>query len=172
MSLLAMMNASASVAFCQLSTTDLSSVVGMKSYPVPCTTFFYCYSIKKRMRMEKDLPQARRAGTAWGSGCQAGLAVSPQDPLPQSKSNHLKNKSGAIFLSGCYPATLPYKTMFDEHCKEPKYRKLKQISPAKELRGHSPNFHIHVSVSNLYIPTMDLLILLQEKCGPILGRNK
>jgi hypothetical protein len=39
MSLLAMMKASASVAFCQLSTTDLSSVVGMKSYPVPCTTF-------------------------------------------------------------------------------------------------------------------------------------
>jgi hypothetical protein len=46
MSLLAMMKASASVAFCQLSTTDLSSVVGMKSYPVPCTTFFYYYSIK------------------------------------------------------------------------------------------------------------------------------
>jgi len=68
MSLLAMMNASASVAFCQLSTTDLSSVVGMKSYPVPCTTFplLIYHSKKKRMRMEKDLPQAHRAGTAWG----------------------------------------------------------------------------------------------------------
>ncbi len=30
----------------------------------------------------------------------------------------------------------------------------KQIFPEKELRGHSPNFHIHVSVSNLYIPTI------------------
>jgi hypothetical protein len=38
----------------------------------------------------------------------------------------------------------------------------KQIFPEKELRGHSPNFHIHVSVSDLYIPTMDLSILLQE----------
>jgi hypothetical protein len=28
----------------------------------------------------------------------------------------------------------------------------KQIFPEKELRGHSPNFHIHVSVSDLYIP--------------------
>jgi hypothetical protein len=38
----------------------------------------------------------------------------------------------------------------------------KQIFQEKELCGHSPNFHIHVSVSNLYIPTMDLPILLQE----------
>jgi hypothetical protein len=45
----------------------------------------------------------------------------------------------------------------------------KQIFPEKELRGHSPNFHIHVSVSDLYIPTIDLPILMQEICGPILG---
>jgi hypothetical protein len=32
----------------------------------------------------------------------------------------------------------------------------KQIFPEKELRGLSPNFHIHVSVSNLYIPTIGL----------------
>jgi hypothetical protein len=38
----------------------------------------------------------------------------------------------------------------------------KQIFPEKELRGHSPNFHIHVSVSDFYIPTIDLAILLQE----------
>jgi hypothetical protein len=49
---------------------------------------------------------------------------------------------------------------------------LKQIFPEKELRGHSPNFHIHVLVSDLYIPTMDLPILLQEICGPILGINR
>ncbi len=34
--------------------------------------------------------------------------------------------------------------------------------PEKELRGHSPNFHIHVSVSDLSINTIDLPILLQE----------
>jgi hypothetical protein len=48
----------------------------------------------------------------------------------------------------------------------------KQIFPEKELRGHSPNFHIHESVSDLYIPTIDLPILLHEKCGPILGIYK
>jgi hypothetical protein len=36
----------------------------------------------------------------------------------------------------------------------------KQIFPEKELRGHSPSFLIHVSVSDLYIPTIDLPILL------------
>jgi hypothetical protein len=48
-----------------------------------------------------------------------------------------------------------------------------QIFPEKDLRGHSPNFHIHVSVSDLYIHnTIDLPILLQEICGPILGIYK
>jgi hypothetical protein len=42
----------------------------------------------------------------------------------------------------------------------------------KELHGHSPNFHIHVSVFDLYIPTIDLPILQQEICGPILGIYK
>jgi hypothetical protein len=36
----------------------------------------------------------------------------------------------------------------------------KQMFPEKELSGLSPNFHIHVSVSDLYIPTIDLPILL------------
>jgi hypothetical protein len=31
---------------------------------------------------------------------------------------------------------------------------LKQIFPEKEYRGLSPNFYIHVSVSDLYFPTM------------------
>jgi hypothetical protein len=30
----------------------------------------------------------------------------------------------------------------------------KKIFPEKELRGHSPNFRIHVSVSDLYIPNI------------------
>ncbi len=49
---------------------------------------------------------------------------------------------------------------------------LKQIFPEKEYRGLKPNFHIHVSVSELYIPTKGLPILLEEICGPILGINK
>ncbi len=35
----------------------------------------------------------------------------------------------------------------------------KQIFPEKEIRGLSLNFHIHVSVSELYIPTMGLPFL-------------
>ena len=35
----------------------------------------------------------------------------------------------------------------------------KQIFPEKELCGLSPNFHIHVSVRDLYIPTISLPIL-------------
>jgi hypothetical protein len=40
----------------------------------------------------------------------------------------------------------------------------KQIFPEKEYRGLSPNFHIHASVSELYIPTTGLPILLEEIC--------
>jgi hypothetical protein len=39
---------------------------------------------------------------------------------------------------------------------------LKQRFPEKKLRSQSLNFHIHVSVSDLYIPTIDLPIPLQE----------
>jgi hypothetical protein len=38
----------------------------------------------------------------------------------------------------------------------------KQILPEKELRGYSPNYYIHVSVSDFYIPLIGLPILLQE----------
>jgi hypothetical protein len=45
---------------------------------------------------------------------------------------------------------------------------LKQIFPEKEYRGLSPNFHIHESVSELYIPTMGVSVLLEEICRLIL----
>ncbi len=54
-------------------------------------------------------------------------------------------------LFGCSP-----------HCKEPIQKNWKQIFPEKELRSHSPIFQINVSVSDLYIHTIDLPILLQE----------
>ncbi len=40
--------------------------------------------------------------------------------------------------------------------------------PGKELRDLNPNFHIHVSVRELYIPTMGLPVLLEEICRLIL----
>jgi hypothetical protein len=48
----------------------------------------------------------------------------------------------------------------------------KQIFPEKEYRGLSPNFHIHASVSDLYIPTIGMPILLEEICRPILELYK
>jgi hypothetical protein len=48
----------------------------------------------------------------------------------------------------------------------------KQIFPEKEYRGLSPNFHIHASLSDLYIPTIGLPILIEEICRPILGLYK
>ncbi len=36
------------------------------------------------------------------------------------------------------------------------------VFPKKELRGLSPNFHIHVSVSDLYIPTFGPPIFIQQ----------
>jgi hypothetical protein len=38
----------------------------------------------------------------------------------------------------------------------------KQVFPAKELRGLSPHFCIHVSVCDLYIIAIGLPFLLQE----------
>jgi hypothetical protein len=41
----------------------------------------------------------------------------------------------------------------------------KQIFPEeRNLRGHIPSFHIRVSVSDLYMPTIDLPILLYSMC--------
>jgi hypothetical protein len=40
----------------------------------------------------------------------------------------------------------------------------KQIFPKKEYRGLGPNFHIHASVSDLYISTIGLPILREEIC--------
>ncbi len=41
---------------------------------------------------------------------------------------------------------------------------LKQIFPEKEYQGLSPNLHVHVSVSELYMPMMGLPVLLEEIC--------
>ncbi len=46
------------------------------------------------------------------------------------------------------------------HCKAtiPKIRS--KYFPGKKLRGYSPNFYIHVCVSDLYFPLIGLPILL------------
>jgi hypothetical protein len=42
------------------------------------------------------------------------------------------------------------------------YRKFETNIPSKGIAWPQPNFHIHVSVSDLYIPRISLPILLQE----------
>ncbi len=64
--------------------------------------------------------------------------------------------------------------LFAKYCTDLHYtaktkcRKLETNIPKKEYRGLSPNFNIHVSVSELYIPTMGLSVLLEEICRLIL----
>ncbi len=48
-----------------------------------------------------------------------------------------------------------------------KYKNFETNIPRKGIS--SPNFHIHASVSDLYISTIGLPILLEEVCRPILG---
>jgi hypothetical protein len=49
---------------------------------------------------------------------------------------------------------------------------LKQIFPKKDGGALSPNFDIHVCVSNLNVLTIGLPIFCRKICGPILGIYK
>ena len=46
------------------------------------------------------------------------------------------------------------------------------VVPEMKLRGLVPNFHIHVSVRDLHIPTIGPPILLQQIGGATLGIYK
>jgi hypothetical protein len=84
---------------------------------------------------------------------------------------------GAAASPASIPASPSCKTLFLRyvsillfqypHCNE----KSSYVFPEKELRGLSPNFHIHVSVSDLYIPRIGPQISLQQNrltdCGNI-----
>ncbi len=58
--------------------------------------------------------------------------------------------------------SLPY------HTAKTKCRKFETNIPRKEYRSLSPNSHIHVSLSELYISTIGLPILLDEIWRPLL----
>jgi|LakMenEpi03Aug12_release.lakeMendotaPanAssembly.Ray.scaffolds.fasta_scaffold833480_3 hypothetical protein len=55
------------------------------------------------------------------------------------------------------------------HTAKTLYRKLETNVPKMKLRGFVPNSYIHVSVSDLFIPTIGLPILLQENRRTDLG---
>jgi hypothetical protein len=50
-------------------------------------------------------------------------------------------------------------TRFDGTLQRTNTENWKQIFPEKELKDQSPNFHIHMALSDLYTPTIDLPIL-------------
>ncbi len=87
------------------------------------------------------------------------------------------------YLRGTYRKRGEWSVPFDScisHClwlcytAKTKYRNFETntVFPEKEYRGLSPNFHIHASVSNLYIPTIGLPVMLEEICRPILRLYK
>ncbi len=69
----------------------------------------------------------------------------------------------AVVWFGSLPSPLPSVSSTGGAMQRHNTEYSKQIFLEKELCGLSSNFHIHVSVSGLYIPTIGLPILLQEK---------
>jgi hypothetical protein len=94
--------------------------------------------------------------------------VKPVDDDLAEVAGKVRVASGA-----CLTCNILYHLGNSDHTAKTKYRNFQtNIPPEKEYRGLSPNFHIHASVSDLYIPTIGLPILLEEICRPILGRYK
>jgi hypothetical protein len=79
-----------------------------------------------------------------------------------------------VHISYQYQSTILKPAVHREsiHCKDKIPKCQKQIFPEKEYQGLSPNFHIHASVSDLYISTIALPIVLEEICRQILGLHK
>ncbi len=59
-------------------------------------------------------------------------------------------------------------TSWTPHCKEDSI----YVFPEMKLHGRDPNFHIHVSVSDLYTPTIGLPTVFSAGGGPIVGHYK
>jgi hypothetical protein len=60
---------------------------------------------------------------------------------------------------------LPYYVTSVRYALQRYCTKKKKIFPERKLRGLSPNFYMHTCVSDLYIPTIGLLIWLQQNRG-------
>ena len=96
---------------------------------------------------------------------EAGPQIRPRTRRPRQRTLHL---TGNIHSITCPPGQCFSVTL--QCTAKKKCRKLEANIPRKGISGPlSPNFHIHVSVSELYIPMMELPFLLEEICGSILG---
>jgi len=76
-------------------------------------------------------------------------------------------KSVSFLLRVLYDVSLSYAFTLQTHCAE----NSKQILQERKLHVLVPNFHIHVSVSNLYSPTIGPLVLRARPCSFISGNT-
>ena len=85
--------------------------------------------------------------------------------IPHIYTHHHREREGGdpdtyvqVHLAFFFPSAAYFVSYPQLYCKEISI----YVFPEKELRVLSPNFHIHVSVSDLYIPTIGLPIFLQQ----------
>jgi hypothetical protein len=85
-----------------------------------------------------------------------------------SSKYYTSNPSSFSYFIVCI-CTLVYSCIPTQqmHCTE-NSENSKQIFPEMKLRASIPNFYIHVSASDLYIPTISPQIVTQQIVGPIL----
>jgi hypothetical protein len=86
--------------------------------------------------------------------------MNPKMGVATTEQRDITKKATAIIFT--------YTTHCNPHCKEIRI----YIFPEEELHGLSPNFHIHVSVSDLYIPTFGSLFSWSRIGRPIRGIYK
>ncbi len=109
------------------------------------------------------------ASTTWPWAC-VGCPPPSASGWPGPAAAWTVSRAGSRYRTPCCPAAHP--PVIDSpvlsptvHCNE----SLIYVFPGKELRGQSPKFHIHVSVSDLYIPRIGPQIFLQQNrqtdCG-------
>ncbi len=105
------------------------------------------YSSKVKCGNNDDL-RILRCLTVSGLCAMSATKTAPQPPTPATPPH-----------PGRPPGPRPpFFPKMDQHCNEnPIY-----LFPEKELRGLRPNFHIHVSVSLLYIPSIGTYIFVQQ----------
>ncbi len=131
--------------------------------------------------MYKSLPnpQSKQSAKSFspvvGIGSPPPLLPQASAPLPSFGSGGRGHTRLRDMGGGGVPIPTRKLRDIDIHCgtlQRHNAENFKQIFPEKEYRGLSLNFHIHVSVSELYIPTMGPSFLLEEICEPILGIYK
>ncbi len=149
---------------CRKCTHDLKKLCACVNYQ----KLVHCPN-KLRVISAAHIYRVGKSSTRWGL---MGTGIpKPLSPIPTNDQPLLPPPEGGGRSGGGWGPPTQHPATSRRSNKHPALQRTnsknwKQIFPEKELRDH--NFHIHVSVSDLYIPTIDLPFLMQEICGPIL----